>query len=70
MAKVRFVLNRPAFQREVLKSAKVGEALGQALGEGAQVSEGRTRQRAVLVGKLRDEQGSGELSRRLGGARL
>ena len=71
MAKdVKFVLNRRAFREQILlgKGVNMESALRNALpGDDVQVTAVGTRMRARVFGRMRDEQGGGSLSRRLGG---
>lgn len=69
--KVKFYLNRRAFQEQILYSEQVGQACAAVLGEGAEVSRSNNarkqgRIRARLYGDLADEAANGTLSRRLG----
>lgn len=73
MAKnVKFVLNRRAFREQILlgNGVDMESALRKALpGDDVEISAVGTRMRARVFGRMRDEQGSGALSRRLGGSR-
>lgn len=73
MAKnVKFVLNRRAFREQILlgKGVDMESALRKALpGDDVEITAVGTRMRARVFGSMRDEQGSGTLSRRLGGSR-
>lgn len=72
--KVKFVLNRAAFQEQVLYSDALGEACAAALGAGAVVERSSNarrggRVRARVYGDMSDEAATGSLSRKLGGAK-
>lgn len=72
--KVKFVLNRKAFQSQVLYSETLGQVCAAALGAGALVEQssnarGGGRVRARVYGSMSDEAATGTLSRKLGGVK-
>lgn len=72
MGTVKLVLNKKAFQQEVLLNPKLGEACAKVLGPDAVVEESDNsraggRVRARLYGKLSEEAATGYLSKKIGG---
>lgn len=71
--RVRFVLNRKAWQNEILYNEKLGEICASKLGEGAVIEKSRNakgggRIRARVYGSMGDEALTGTLTKRIGGS--